>query len=312
MLPKLVQRTPSSRAYNDILVNGLKPSRYAVFRLVLCAGIAAAGCRDSGQGSGVIRLQDVFDAAVVEGSVGAAVEIPRTEWRFNDDEAHGWQVGVGVEDLGVTNGRLAGRTTSDFPILHVERLSSVVDDADLLHAVELRVRSSAGNNLQVAFDSGAEPDFRRLLDRAAVIPWRLGTPLLPGEEFHTYTISVLGSSVGGREDLSSGAIRSVLIRPSDAADARFEIESVRLIFREEYLATIPSGVSWQGFRSIFRETLVTRAPETVSYEIVLPSEPWLDLAIATVEEIPLTFRVVAQQGGRETTVLERTLSTSDR
>ncbi|GEM_PF-5458769 len=113
MLPASVQPTLSRRrGYADILANGLKPSRDAVFRLALCAWISAAGCGDGGRGSAVIRLQDVFDAAVVEGSVGALVEIPRTEWRFNDDDAHGWQVGVGVEELGVTNGRLAGRTTT--------------------------------------------------------------------------------------------------------------------------------------------------------------------------------------------------------
>jgi hypothetical protein len=113
-------------------------------------------------------------------------------------------------------------------------------------------------------------------------------------------------------DLSSAAIRRVLIRPSDSRGARFEIESVRLIFRQEYLATIPSGVSWQGFGSVYKESLVTRAPETVRYEMTLPPRPWLDLSVATVEETPLTFRVSVEQGERETKVLERTLTTAHR
>jgi arylsulfatase A-like enzyme len=222
---------------------------------------------------------------------------------------------VGVAGLEVSEGRLTGRTTTDFPIIHVERGSSApndVDGADLLHAIELRLRVSAGNNLQVLLRPSEEPDFATLLDAATRSPWALSTPLIPGDDVRTYTISVLGSAVVGGTDLSSAAIRRVLIRPSDSEGARFEIESVRLIFRQEYLATIPSGVSWQGFESVYKESLVTRAPETVRYEMTLPSRPWLDLSLATVEETPLTFRVSVEQGERETKVLERTLTTAHR
>ena len=39
------------------------------------------------------------------------------------------------------------------------------------------------------------------------------------------------------------------------AGADFAIESVRVVFRREHLSEVPSGVSWQGLRDIFRETL---------------------------------------------------------
>src|SRR6267142_1104012 len=57
-------------------------------------------------------------------------------------------------------------------------------------------------------------------------------------------------------------IRHILIRPTDAAGATFEIESIRLVFRKEFLAGIPSGVSWQGLSEIYHETIVSRAPES--------------------------------------------------
>ena len=84
----------------------------------------------------------------------------------------------------------------------------------------------------------------------------------------TYTITPPAPISGAR-------IRHLLIRPTDAAGADFAIESVRLVFRREHLAGVPSGVSWQGLRDIFRETLVTRSPETVRFELTLPSRPVL-------------------------------------
>jgi len=69
----------------------------------------------------VVRLVDLFPSAVVEGGVGAPSEIPPTEWRFNAGGDLGWKAGVGVTGLQVREGRLAGTTTTDFPILHVER-----------------------------------------------------------------------------------------------------------------------------------------------------------------------------------------------
>ncbi len=86
-----------------------------------------------------------------------------------------------------------------------------------------------------------------------------------------------------------------------------------MIFRKDYLSSIPSGTSWQGLAGIYRETLVTRSPETSSVSVSLPSRPWLDLAVGTIEDGPVTFRVIAretppaeQSAGK--VVLERTVS----
>ena len=89
----------------------------------------------------------------------------------------------------------------------------------------------------------------------------------------TYTLTPPAPVTGAR-------IRHLVIRPTDAADADFAIESLRLVFRREHLAEVPSGVSWQGLRDIFRETLVTRSPETARFDVTLPSRPVLDLALA--------------------------------
>ena len=97
----------------------------------------------------VIRLVDVFNEATVEGISEVAADLPRTEWRF-DGTDHSWQAGPGVEGLTVRDGRLVGRSTSDLPIVHLER-TSWTDDPDTLHSVHVRLRASSGANLSLTF-----------------------------------------------------------------------------------------------------------------------------------------------------------------
>jgi len=97
--------------------------------------------------------------------------------------------------------------------------------------------------------------------------------------------------------------------------ATFEIEFVRLIFRKEYLASIPSGVVWQGLSRIFRQTLAAKTPEVIQFPLTLPDRPWLDLAIGTVEDGSMTFQVKirpADGPAEEVAVLRRTITTPNR
>jgi arylsulfatase A-like enzyme len=109
--------------------------------------------------------------------------------------------------------------------------------------------------------------------------------------------------------VSGSRLRHLLLRPTDAADADFAVESVRLVFRREHLASVPSGVSWQGLRDVFRETLVTRAPETVRFEVDVPSRPVMHVVLGTPEDEPVTFRVAVRQGDEDVPVLTRTVTT---
>ena len=262
------------------------------------------------------RFVDHFKPEMVEGSeeVGRR-EIPRTEWRFDGTIAatkgklaatYGWQAGHGVAGLAVREGRLVGRSTLDFPVIHVERTSGL-DDPDLVHGVEVRLKVSAGANLALERQSSEKPDIDRAVGRAQGISWQTSTPIIAGEEFRTYTMRP-------PVPIKSSAVRHLLLRPTDAAGARFEIESVRLIFRKEHLASIPAGVGWHGLRDIYRETLVARAPERIRMELRVPDRPWLDFAVGTIEDRPVTFRVGVKAGGGSggEILFERTVTTPDR
>jgi arylsulfatase A-like enzyme len=288
--------------------------------LLLLAAVLSA-CGRPAPGPTAIRLVDVFEAKLVEGSSAkAAVPLRRTEWRFDGPApsppppptppakpspapfaaTRGWEAGPGVTGLAIRDGALVGRTTSDFPILHLERTSGL-ENADQVHAVEVRLRVSGGANLSLTTSPGATVDFQRQLALANNLPWLLKTPLLPGDKMQTYTMTPPAP-------LSASRIRHILLRPTDAAGADFAIESFRLILRREHLASVPSGVSWQGLRAIFRETLVTRTPETVRFDVKMPSRPVLDLSIGTPEDAPVTFRVAVRRADKDAPLLTRTVT----
>jgi hypothetical protein len=70
---------------------------------------------------------------------------------------------------------------------------------------------------------------------------------------------------------------TLMLRPTDAAGATFEIESVRVVSQRERRASISSGVGWQGLSDIYKETIVSRSPEKITDEMDIPANAWVDL-----------------------------------
>ena len=275
----------------------------------------AAGCGNgsaSADGPASIALVDLFGQDGVEVSDSPTLSTPpRAAWRFADPAplglpeatatTRGWSNQGDVIDLAVSDGRLVGETSGDFPILHV----TWDDDpgaADDLHSVEISLSVSAGENLRVTFQDSDEPDIEDLREA----DWDLETPIIPGDEVRTYTIT----NDGGTD---TSDVRHIFVRPTDARGTRFEIESVRLLFDREQLAETPSGIGWHGLSEIYHESLVAKAPETIRIPLSLPARPWLDLSVGTYEDRPVTFRVnVDQEGAEPNVLLERTVTTPDR
>lgn len=270
------------------------------------AAIAAAGCGNGSSSSSptVIRLVDAFKPEMVEGSATRAAALTPTEWRFTAGTA-GWIAGRNVEGFGHREGRLTGRSATDFPILSVTRTRDL-GNADQLHAVEIRMRVSAGSNVAFFARPAGPVDFALAEGAARGNPWQAVSPLLPGGELQTYRlISPIPVNMSRAHHL--------LVRPTDVAGATFEIESVRMITRREHLAAVDSGMGWHGLNDVFREALVSRAPETIRIPVDIPRGASLDLALGTMEDQPPTFRVaVTPENGEERIVLEQTVTTPNR
>ena len=256
------------------------------------------------------RLVDLYEPTMVADSPAPAGEGPApVAWRFvaptsapdpaKVDATLGWN-GRKVGGLALGAKGLTGKSLDDFPLLHAERRANP-DDRDLLHEIEIRARASAGANLSASFGGDEKADLDEVVAAAKNFPWSATTPIVAGPEFKTYTLR-------SRRPVPASAIRHVFVRPTDAAGATFEIESIRLVFRKEYLAGIPSGVGWQGLSEIYHETIVSRAPESIRLDLSLPAHPWLDLTIGTIENGPVGFKVTADSK----VVLERTVTTPHR
>ena len=300
--------------------------RHLVCSLVVTATVVLSSCGGSPEPVS-IRLVDMFEAATVEGSV-AIDPVDPTEWRFDgdgtialpdpaednedaeDDEEEpedrsatfGWAALNDIEGFDVVDGRLVG-TTGELPLLHAVRPDDLLDENDLLHAVEITMQVSAGTAVGVTFNGGRRLNEERVLRSIRNAPEPpLHAELEPGDEFHEYRLENPGRS------FSVGGLRNILVQPTDAADATFAIESVRLIMRKEHLRSIASGPGWQGLDEIYRETIVSRAPERVALDLTLPTNPWLELAVGTVEDHPVTFNVAIDAGAGDTPLWRRTVT----
>ena len=92
------------------------------------------------------------------------------------------------------------------------------------------MRVSAGKEMSLATDSAEKVDLAEQQKRASAFPWPTKTQLTPGAEIQTYTLTSPFHSPGSQ-------LRHLMLRPTDAAGATFEIESVRL--------DLPEGTSGQ-------------------------------------------------------------------
>jgi arylsulfatase A-like enzyme len=283
--------------------------------LPLC--LAACTARPKAEPA-AIRLTDLYKAESVANRVPPSPPPPRTEWRFDgpapaaapgetpkNPATRGWEAFNGVAGLAIRDGKLVGRTTDDMPIVHVERTSGF-EDPDPVQEVEVRMRVSAGSQVGLGFSNSQKVDRTRFLAGARVFPPPFTSPVVAGDEMRTYVLKSPFSGNGSRA-------RHVMLRPADRPGVTFAIESIRVILRREHLAAVASGLGWQGLSEIYRETLVARSPEAIKFDVALPSRPRLDVALGTVEEGPVTFRVsVHPAGAEEATVLERTVTRAHR
>ncbi len=249
-----------------------------------------------------IRLVTLFSPERIEHRAPTPAIPARTELRFAGTAAAKFEAGPGVVELGLKDGRLSGRTTTTQPVLRLV-LPATAEPGDFVHALELRMRVSAGQNLALNLRPSAAAGEDVLAQ--PVLLWPIGGPVVPGAEFRTYTLEP-------QFPIASAGVREVLLSPCDVAGASFEIESVRVVFAKERLASVASGPGWHGLSEIYRETLVARAPETLRFPVVVPPAARLDLALGMIEDDALRFRISVRAGAEEKLLAERTLTQPQR
>jgi arylsulfatase A-like enzyme len=285
----------------------------------VAALILLGACAGPGDDPPATSLVAEFGAAKVADSPEVQLEHPRLEWRFDGQsplapkggggETVGWSVLNDVSGFRVRDGALVGRA-GDLPIVTVA-IPEDVFPKDRLWAIELRLRISKGTQLGIDTFRREEIDTKDFLEDIRDTG-RLSymADLRPGDDFQTYTLTEANATFSKMEAI--GNLRHMALHFVDAEGADFALESFRVIPRTEHLAQVPAGVGWHGLGGIFRETLVARAPERMTWEQEIGDRAWLDLAIGTPENHPMTFRVEATSADRETIVRERTVTSGNR
>lgn len=287
------------------------------FTLALAVVVISSCGADSSSEPVSIRLVDRMADATVEGTPPLE-PIEPVVWDFaagispgdsTAGTALGWR-GIGtIGSLQARDGLLVGRITDDVGLLVV----AIPDDVTLgdeLHEIQVRMRVSAGTRAAASFSSDETLNEEQTLGAAAsVASAQASTPVIPGDELQSFALSTRSSF---NSTLRLEGIRHLVLRPTDVDGAEFAIESVRVVSRREHLRSIESGLGWQGQGNVFRETLVTRTPERVSFAVNLPSRPWLELHLGTIEPTPVTFRVNVTAGAQESALLVHTVTTADR
>jgi arylsulfatase A-like enzyme len=282
---------------------------------VFLCGLAGVLACTSDPEPTAISLIDRFGEAVIEDGFEPDSEPARLDWRFDGESGSvsssvdDWIAVHGIRGLGSRDGSLVGRAIDKVAL--VAPGPADPDPTDFFYALEIEMRVSDGTRLGIDFDSAEELDADETIEYVKTNSFlSFNTELDAGEEMRTYTITDANAIFSSSLPVSS--IRRILIRPTDSTDAEFEIASMRLITLKEHLASIPSGIGWHGLGDIYRETLVARSPERISYRVDLPSDPYLDLTIGTVDDLPVTFRVEVDSGGETSEILRRTISTPQR
>jgi len=117
---------------------------------------------------------------------------------------------------------------------------------------------------------------------------------------------------------TSEDLRNFFLTFRDCDDASISISSIRFISEKEERLNEPSGQQWAGLAEIYRETLATKTSETIRLSLRgLPARPWLDIAIGTDEDSPVTFTAtIANRDGSEISdqkvLFERSVTVPDR
>lgn len=248
------------------------------------------------------RLAEDFSPKLISGAVRGAHPPPLAEWRFSPAAGQpGWEPFHGVDGFEVSGGLLKGESTSKVPLIRLPEVR--LETSDLISEVQVRMRTSKTGKVGAFLPGREMKDEDLAFITGAEGEWPGEATVAAGERIKTFVIQTLFPLTGAE-------VGQILLRPTNVEGAHFEIESVRLVFRREHLASMPSGVGWHELSQAYREAVVSRAPESIRWEVDLPDKPRLTLSMGTVDARPVAFQVDVQPaGGEAETLFARTLTT---
>ena len=148
-----------------------------LYAALVSVALLLIACSGPSGSQATLRLVDRFQEDMVKGAPTQVREVePLGLWDFTMEvgaesaPSLGWKAGGGVSGLLVRKGRLTGKALTDFPIIYVKRTRRL-DEDDLLHSVEIRMRTSEGTALRFSGAGPEDPDFEEIIGEARAFPW---------------------------------------------------------------------------------------------------------------------------------------------
>jgi len=135
-----------------------------------------------------------------------------------------------------------------------------------------------------------------------------GSPLMADGTVQTYLLSP------EPWDELDGPWRQLLLQFCASQPSTIDLLSVKVIPKEAAFVSAPVGVSMEALEGLYRRTLYTHAPGTLTYQVRIPDAGQLDVGLRVVRrDAPVTFRVtVTPRGGEAETRLEETVAETER
>jgi len=236
--------------------------------------LAAAGCRpgappakeSAAKAWTPYRLTDHFNPANVTVASSAPSSVPAAQplvWRFTQQKIT-WQPlrgRMGFKKPGLLVVKGEGST----PVIAAPVNPAI--DWSLYEAVKIRMIVEGGTEIKVKLGD-------------AEIRQKLAPPM----EWMVYQFAI--------PTVPSGFNRPMAIMPTDDLFAAVAFDFIELVPRKETLGA-SSGVTTIGKLDEYRNTLFTRAPASVAFDIPIPAgRPALHFGLGVAGKTPVTFRIL--------------------
>jgi arylsulfatase A-like enzyme len=296
-----------------------------------CLFFAVAGCfllsscgkkNDSTDAPSVIRLFDIFEEDDLTGNVSLSnAGWERTLWRASDmsplqgGEAPslGFRALNDLSGLSVEGNALNGSINGGSSVLQFS-LAENRGGTSLVKYIDVRMKVEGAGEVWLKTDGQEAVDVSEQIDWAGTEAWNISQEVT-NSGMKIYRFDVSGDEAPEVEGF--GDLRHFYLSFRDAQSGRFSIDSIRFVSQKEDDLNKPSGRQWAGLNAVFKETLAAKSSETFQIPLrELPSRPWLDIALGTTGDEPVTFTAtISNRDGSELShskiIIERTIDVPD-
>ncbi len=265
----------------------------AVVALVACGGPPSQD---------PVSLVDLFPQATVTSELANGETQPAdrqsTRWEFSGTSAasDSWNAAMGVAGLQVEDAALRGSASDDFPLIYAAIEGP--PGGDTLHQIHLRLMSDRAVELSARVMDEPPSGPRGPIE--GVFPWPFQASVEAGDDWQDVVMTATTEvPVDGEAFL--------VLRLADSA-GDFALQSAGITYRRASLLAAEPTVTWQGVQHIYKEAIVARVGDTIAYDLTLPKDAWLDLALSQLGAASARFAVTIESDGKNEGEAEEVLT----